>query len=424
MQCGLAAMLNEDVISMPDKWEYPWYAAWDLAFHTLALSLVDPQFSRDQINLMLNERYLHPAGQLPAYEWNFSDVNPPVHAWAALFQHHLASPDSDFDREWLEQVFHKLITNFNWWLNRKDRAGTNVFEGGFLGLDNIGVFDRSAPLPTGGYLEQVDGTAWMAFFSLCMLRIAVEITQDDPFYEEFTAKFFQHFVWIAHSMNTHVGMWDEEDGFFYDVLRLPDGSSKPLKVRSIVGLRPLAATTVFEPEVIARLPGRMEHANQFMNRHPELRSAIHRPGERGVNGNYMLSLVPETKLRRILARMLDENEFLSPYGIRALSRYHEAHPFVFEAGGREYRVKYEPAESSTGLFGGNSNWLGPIWFPVNAVLLRGLIELHRFYGDNLKVECPTGSERMMNMFEVAREIAGRLSEFSCATTRQSPRLRR
>jgi hypothetical protein len=403
-------MINEDIISMPDKWEYPWFAAWDLAFHTVSLSLVDPDFSRDQINLMLHERYSHPSGQLPAYEWNFSDVNPPVFAWAVLFQYHFSPRGEALDQAWLKYVFHKLVANFTWWVNRKDREGVNIFEGGFLGLDNIGVFDRSAPLPTGGFLEQADGTAWMAFYSLCMQRIAIELALHDPLYEEFVGKFFKHFVWIAHSMNTHIGMWDEEDGFFYDVLRLPNGSAQTLKVRSVVGLLPIGAAAVYEQRVVDGLPRVVEDERRYMQHHPKLLSAIHRPGLKGPNGNYLLSLVDDKRLRRILSKMLDENEFLSPYGIRALSRYHAEHPFVFHVGGRDFRVDYEPAESSTALFGGNSNWRGPIWLPVNVMILRGLYELYRYYGDDFKIECPTGSGRMATLYEVAHEIGGRLQK--------------
>ena len=401
-------MANEDVISMPDKWEYPWYASWDLAFHTLSLSLADPDFARDQINLMVHERYLHPSGQLPAYEWNFGDANPPVHAWATYFLFNFNRGSATFDHEWLKYVFHKLVTNFNWWVNRKDRLGSNVFEGGFLGLDNIGVFDRSGQLPTGGYLEQADGTAWMAFYSQCMLRIALELAHKDSLYEEFVGRFFEHFVWIAHRINTNLGMWDEEDGFFYDVLRTADGGSISLKVRSVVGLLPLAASSVVEPEVLTSLPRLLKHANWFMDRHPLLRTAIHRPGITGVNGTHMLALLDDNKLRRILSRMLDEKEFLSSYGIRALSRYHEDHPYIFMVDGKEFRVEYQPAESTTGLFGGNSNWRGPIWMPVNAIILRGLFELYRFYGDDFKVECPTGSGQMMTLYEVAKELSRRL----------------
>lgn len=407
-------MLNEDIISMPDKWEYPWYAAWDLAFHTLPISIVDPDFAKEQLELMLRAVYLHPSGQIPAYEWNFSDVNPPVHAWATLFLHRTEQAlRGEADIEFLKSAFNKLMLNFTWWVNRKDRFGKNVFEGGFLGLDNIGVFDRSAPLPTGGYLEQADGTAWMALFSQNMLELAFEISLYDPTYEDMVIKFMEHFYYIANAMNKpgQEGMWDEEDGFYYDILRLPDGSASRLKVRSMVGLLPLCATTVFEVWQRERVPRAVAHFSERLRRMPELVKTIHPtgPGHFGVAERGIAALVTPERLRRILTKMLDENEFLSPYGIRSLSKFHAQHPFIFKAQGQEYRVDYLPAESNTGMFGGNSNWRGPIWMPVNALITRALLTFYLYYGDNFKIECPTGSGRMMNLFEVAKEISDRLT---------------
>jgi Mannosylglycerate hydrolase MGH1-like glycoside hydrolase domain len=405
-------MYNGDVISMPDKWEYPWYAAWDLAFHVLALTLVDPEFGKQQLRLMLRERYMHPNGQIPAYEWNFGDVNPPVHAWATIFTYGLDKAMSgQGDREWLKCSFQKLLLNFTWWVNRKDRSGRNVFEGGFLGLDNIGVFDRSAPLPTGGYLEQADGTAWMALFSQNMLEIAAELAMTDPDYVDMAVKFVEHFLWIASSMTQlggDTGMWDEEDGFFYDVLRLPNGQAQRLKVRSMVGLLPLCAATVFENELLTKYPDVRERFALFLESRPEIRAAIHDPVKTGVADRRLASILDETKLRRVLAKMLDENEFLSPFGIRSLSRYHADHPYTMNCGGMVYRVSYLPAESDTGMFGGNSNWRGPIWMPVNALIIRALTQYYRYYGDDFTVECPTGSGRRMNLYQVAEEIARRL----------------
>jgi Mannosylglycerate hydrolase MGH1-like glycoside hydrolase domain len=406
-------MYNGDVISMPDKWEYPWYAAWDLAFHVLALSLVDPDFGKQQLRLMLREHYMHPNGQIPAYEWNFGDVNPPVHAWATIFAYRLEKAQfGQGDKQWLKSTFQKLLLNFTWWVNRKDRSGRNVFEGGFLGLDNIGVFDRSSPLPTGGYLEQADGTAWMALFCQNMLEIAVELALTDPDYEDMALKFCEHFLWIASAMahmGEDTGMWDENDGFFYDVLRLPDGTAQRLKVRSMVGLLPLCAVTTFEGELIAKSPELGERFQWFLNARPELYAAIHDPTKPGVAGRRLGSILDEAKLRRVLAKMLDENEFLSPFGIRSLSRYHADHPYVIHAGGQEYRVSYLPAESDTGMFGGNSNWRGPIWMPVNALIIRALLQYYLYYGDDLTVECPTGSGRYMTLYQVAEEIARRLA---------------
>jgi hypothetical protein len=407
-------MINDDIVSMPDKWEYPWYAAWDLAFHTIALSVVDPDYAKQQLDLMLTELYLHPSGQIPAYEWNFSDVNPPVHAWAALFLHFTEEAlKGEADIDFLKSAFHKLLLNFTWWVNRKDRFGKNVFEGGFLGLDNIGVFDRSSPLPTGGYLEQADGTAWMALFSQNMIELSIELASYDPTYEALAGKFVDHFVWIAAAMNRpdEDGMWDEEDGFYYDILRLPDGSAKRLKVRSMVGLLPLCATSVIDKWQRERTPHVMALWQMRMRQMPELFESIHPtgPGHFGVADRGIIALLKPERLRRVLEKMLDEAEFLSPYGIRSLSKYHEKNPYVFNVGGKEYRVDYLPAESDSGMFGGNSNWRGPIWFPVNILIIRALLQFYLFYGDSFKIECPTGSGKMMNLFEVSKEIADRLA---------------
>jgi hypothetical protein len=408
-------MLNADVISMPDKWEYPWYAAWDLAFHTLALSMVDFDFAKEQLLLMLRSLYSHPSGQIPAYEWNFSDVNPPVHAWATL---HLYKVERSLGREdlrFLEHSFQGLTLNFNWWVNRKDPEGRNVFAGGFLGLDNIGIFDRSAPLPTGGSLEQADGTAWMAFYCQNMLEMALILSDHEPMYEEVAFKFLQHFMWISYAMD-RVGehqdeMWDEEDGFFYDLLRLPGGGATRLKVRSMVGLLPLCAATVFDGDVAERYPKLMELIAIFRKRHPEMVSHVAptSDGYIGYKGRRLLSVLNKKKMERVLAYMLDEREFLGPHGIRSLSRHHLEHPFVFHFGGQEYTVQYLPSESNTGMFGGNSNWRGPVWMPVNAIIIRGLLNLYGFYGDEFKVECPTGSGQRMTLFEVAQEISRRLT---------------
>ncbi len=407
-------MVNDNIISMPDKWEYPWYAAWDLAFHTLPLSIVDPDFAKQQLDLMLTGHYLHPSGQLPAYEWNFSDVNPPVHAWATIF---LARTEQalrgEVDVDFLKSAFHKLLLNFTWWVNRKDRFGKNVFEGGFLGLDNIGVFDRSAPLPTGGYLEQADGTAWMALFCQNMMELAVELAAHDRIYEELGEKFVDHFLWIAAAMNRSgtEGMWDEDDGFYYDILRLPDGSATRLRVRSMVGLLPLCATTVIEPWQRERVPRAMAFIRERLKKMPELLKTMHPTGRGhfGVAERGIIALVNPERLRRILAKMLDEGEFLSPYGLRSVSKFHEKHPYVFKVNEQEYRVDYLPGESNTGMFGGNSNWRGPIWVPVNVLIIRALLHFYVYYGDNFKIECPTGSGKMMNLFEVAKEIADRLT---------------
>jgi len=407
-------MVNENVISMPDKWEYPWFAAWDLAFHTVALSVVDVDFAKEQLGLMLQEFFLHPTGQIPAYEWNFSDVNPPVHAWAAISLYRREQGlTGKGDLEFLKRCFAKLMLNFSWWVNRKDRFGKNLFEGGFLGLDNIGVFDRSAPLPTGGHLEQADGTAWVSLFCQNMFEISIELAAQDLYFQDMAVKFADHFLLIAHAMNQmgSGGMWDEEDGFYYDVLRLPDGTATRLKVRSMVGLLPLCATTTIEPWQRERVPRVTQILRERLRRMPELRDSIHPTGtgHHGYGERGILALVNPERLRRILTRVLDENEFLSPYGIRALSRYHAEHPYIFDAGGQEYRVNYLPAESDTGMFGGNSNWRGPIWMPVNALLIRALLSFYLYYGDTFKIECPTGSGKLMNLFEVARDITNRLT---------------
>jgi hypothetical protein len=408
-------MLNSDVISMPDKWEYPWYAAWDLAFHTIALSLVDFDFAKDQLLLMLRNLYAHPNGQIPAYEWNFSDVNPPVHAWATLFLYNVEKQLGRADLRFLERSFQGLMLNFNWWVNRKDPQGKNVFAGGFLGLDNIGVFDRSAQLPTGGYLDQADGTAWMAFYCQNMLEIALVLTEYDSMYEDIAFRFLEHFLWITYAMD-RIGasrdeMWDEEDGFFYDLLHLPNGESMRLKVRSMVGLLPLCASTVLEANgIMMRHPRLMELVTLFRKRHPDLLAHITAgEGFVGYKGRRLMSVCNKKKIERILRYLLDENEFLGPYGIRSLSKYHLDHPFIFHLNGQEFKVQYLPAESNTGMFGGNSNWRGPVWMPVNGLLLRSLLNLYQFFGDDFKVECPTGSGKHMTLYEVAEELGRRLA---------------
>jgi hypothetical protein len=408
-------MLNADVISMPDKWEYPWYAAWDLAFHTIALALVDFDFAKEQLLLMLRNLYFHPNGQIPAYEWNFSDVNPPVHAWATLFLYRMEQNLGRADVRFLERSFQGLMLNFNWWVNRKDPTGRNVFAGGFLGLDNIGVFDRSAQLPTGGTLEQADGTAWMAFYCQCMLDISLILAEHDPMYQDVAFKFVQHFMWISYAMDRvgdhHDEMWDEDDGFFYDLLRLPDGQATRLKVRSMVGLLPLCASTVFEGDIETRYPKLAEMIALFKARHPELVSHVS-PTDRGFvgyRGRRLLAVLNRQKLERVLGYLLDEEEFLSPYGIRSLSRFHRDHPFRFRVGHETLEVRYLPAESDSGMFGGNSNWRGPVWMPVNALIVRALLNLYSFYGNDFKVQCPARTGPYLTLYEVAREIVGRLS---------------
>jgi hypothetical protein len=406
-------MHNGDVISMPDKWEYPWYAAWDLAFHCIPLALVDPDFAKEQLTLMLREWYMHPNGQIPAYEWNFGDVNPPVHAWAAWRVYKVEKKQrGKGDREFLQRVFHKLLLNFTWWVNRKDASGMNIFQGGFLGLDNIGVFDRSAPLPSGGYLEQSDGTSWMAMYTLNLLAIALELSKEDRAYEDVASKFWEHFIHIAHAISHRgqngTGLWNEEDGFFYDVLRLPDGNYLPMKIRSMVGLIPLFAVGTLEPELLERLPGFKRRLEWFIDNRPDLIGNVACMRTPGMGERRLLSIATQDQLRRILKYMLDEHEFLSPYGIRALSQVHRHHPYQLSVNGMDHRVDYEPGESSTGLFGGNSNWRGPIWFPVNFLLIESLQKFHYYLGDSFKVECPTGSGNMMTLWEVAGEISRRL----------------
>jgi hypothetical protein len=408
-------MLNSDVISMPDKWEYPWYAAWDLAFHTISLSLVDFDFAKDQLLLMLKSLYVHPNGQLPAYEWNFSDVNPPVHAWASLYLYHIGKQLGRNDRMFLETAFQGLLHNFDWWVNRKDPQGRNVFAGGFLGLDNIGIFDRSAPLPTGGYLDQADGTAWMAFYCQTMLDIALVLAEDDSRYEDTAFRFLEHFFWITYAMDrigdNHDEMWDDQDGFFYDLLHLPNGDASRLKVRSLVGLLPLCAATVFDPVDETRHAKLAELRTLFRKRHPDVirQVAVADDSFVGYRGRKLASVCNKHKMERLLSYLLDEDEFLSPYGIRSVSKYHHEHPFVFHVGGQDFKIQYQPAESDSGMFGGNSNWRGPVWMPVNALLVRGLLNMYRFYGDDFKVECPTRSGNFMTLFEVSKEIARRLS---------------
>jgi len=406
-------LYNADVISMPDKWEYPWYAAWDLAFHCLPLALVDSEFAKQQLVLLLREWYMHPNGQLPAYEWAFSDVNPPVHAWAAWRVYKIEQKRRGAgDRRFLERVFHKLLLNFTWWVNRKDAEGNNIFEGGFLGLDNIGVFDRNQTIPGGGLVEQSDGTSWMAMFTLNLLTIALELAREDPAYEDVASKFWEHFIYIANAMNNisseNIGLWDEQDGFYYDVLHT-DGQHLPLRVRSIVGLIPLFAVLTVEANVLESFPGFKRRLDWFINNRPDLTAYISTLRTPGQQGRKLVSLVRADRLRRILTVMLDEQEFLSPFGIRALSRFHKDHPYVLNVNGSEHRVDYEPAESQTGLFGGNSNWRGPIWFPVNYLIIDSLQRFHYYFGDDFKVECPTGSGQMLTLWQVAEEISRRLS---------------
>jgi hypothetical protein len=407
-------LYNADVISMPDKWEYPWYAAWDLAFHCVPLALVDSEFAKEQLILMLREWYMHPNGQLPAYEWAFGDVNPPVHAWAAWRVYKIEKKRRGIgDTVFLKRVFQKLLLNFTWWVNRKDAEGMNIFQGGFLGLDNIGVFDRSAPLPTGGHIAQSDGTSWMAMYALNLLAIAMELAKEDPSYEDVASKFWEHFLSIARAMNNRgdedVKLWDDEDGFFYDVLHLPEGKPLPMKVRSMVGLIPLFAVETLEPETLAGLPDFKRRMEWFINNRADLTKNVACMRTAGHEERRLLSIVSRDQLRSVLRFMLDENEFLSPYGIRAISRYHKDNPYVLQVNGTQHRVDYEPAESSTGLFGGNSNWRGPIWFPLNYLLIESLQKFHHYHGEDFKVECPTGSGQMMTLWEVAAEISRRLS---------------
>jgi hypothetical protein len=407
-------LYNADVISMPDKWEYPWYAAWDLAFHCIPLAQVDPDFAKEQLTLLLREWYMHPNGQLPAYEWAFGDVNPPVHAWAAWRVYKIEKRmRGKADREFLESIFHKLLLNFTWWVNRKDAEGMNIFQGGFLGLDNIGVFDRSAPLPTGGHLEQSDGTSWMGMYCLNMLAIALELARENPAYESVASKFLEHFVHIAHAMNDRGGegveLWDKEDGFYYDVLHLPNGQRHYLKVRSLVGLIPLLAVETLEQDIVDKLPGFKRRMQWFIDNHPDVANHIEVAEVKGKGTRRLLSLVNREQLGSVARYLLDESEFLSPYGIRAISRFHKDSPYVMSVNGNDHRVDYEPAESSTGLFGGNSNWRGPIWFPINFLLIESLQKFHHFYGDGLSVELPTGSGQRASLWDAAAEISRRLT---------------
>jgi hypothetical protein len=408
-------LYNSDVVSMPDKWEYPWYAAWDLAFHSVALALVDSEFAKSQLTLLLREWYMHPSGQLPAYEWMLADVNPPVHAWAAWRVYKIEKKRRGVgDYEFLERVFHKLLLNFTWWVNRKDPDGLNVFQGGFLGLDNIGAFDRSKPLPGGGHLEQSDGTSWMAMYSLNLMAIAMELAGKDHAYEDVASKFWEHFLYIAHAMSHRGGdhaieLWDDEDHFFYDVLHQPDGTHIPLRVRSMVGLIPLFAVETLEPECLNRLPGFKRRLEWFIENRPDLTENVASMRTPGRGERRLLALMDREQLRQVLAVMLDEREFLSLHGIRSLSRVHLDRPYVMRLDGTEYRLQYEPAESTTGLFGGNSNWRGPIWFPLNFLIIESLQRFHHYLGDDFTVECPTGSGRTMTLREVAAELSRRLS---------------
>ena len=407
-------LYNADVMSMPDKWEYPWYAAWDLAFHCIPLALVDPDFTKEQLTLMLREWYMHPNGQIPAYEWAFGDVNPPVHAWAAWRVYKIDKKRTGRgDREFLKRIFHKLMLNFTWWVNRKDAEGMNIFQGGFLGLDNIGVFDRGAPLPTGGYLEQSDGTSWMAMYTLNLLAIALELAKEESCYEDLASKFWEHFIHIAHAMSHRghdgIGLWNEGDGFFYDVLKLPDGTQFPIKIRSVVGLIPLFAVETLEPEVLDRLPDFKRRLEWFIDNRPDLTENFACMRSEGMGERRLLSIAGQDQLRSILKYMLDEREFLSPYGIRALSRFHQENPYTLHVNGTEHRVDYEPGESSTRLFGGNSNWRGPIWFPVNFLLVESLQKFHRYLGNDFKAEFPTGSGNMKTLWDVAGELSRRMT---------------
>ncbi|PZV10796.1 MAG: glucosidase, partial [Pseudanabaena sp.] len=404
---------SEDILSMPDKWEYPWFAAWDLAFHAIPIAMIDPDFAKQQLDVITREWFMHPNGQIPAYEWNFGDVNPPVHAWATYRVYKIEQKmHGKGDRIFLERVFQKLLLNFTWWVNRKDRDGKNVFEGGFLGLDNIGVFDRSAELPTGGHIEQADGTSWMGMYCLNMLTIALELAKENHVYEDIATKFFEHFLYIADAMNkvgdNHIELWDEEDGFYYDVLNLPSGNQLKLKVRSLVGLIPLFAVQTLDPELLDQLPEFKNRMHWFINHHPELTQNVACMETCGLGSRRLLAICYRDKLQRILTKMLDEKEFLGEFGIRALSKFHKDNPYIWRATGSEYRVDYEPAESSSGLFGGNSNWRGPIWMPVNYLIIESLQKFHHFYGDSFQIEYPTGSGNLMTLSDVADELSQRL----------------
>ncbi|MBV8704154.1 MAG: glucosidase, partial [Acetobacteraceae bacterium] len=405
---------NADIISMPDTWEYPWYAAWDLAFHAVTLALIDPDFAKSQLVLLTREWYMQPNGQLPAYEWAFGDVNPPVHAWAALRVYRMDQAlTGRADRAFLERVFHKLLLNFTWWVNRKDAQGRNIFQGGFLGLDNIGVFDRSKPLPTGGFINQSDGTAWMAMYTLNLLRIALELATEDRVYEDIASKFFEHFLYIAGAMTNMggegIGLWDEQDGFFYDVLNLPDGSRVPLRARSLVGLIPLCAVEVLDPDIPSRFPEFAKRMRWMLEHRPDLAKQVSRWYEPGKGDSFLLSLLRGHRMKALLARMLSETEFLSDHGVRAVSRYHAEHPYVLEEGGQSFSIRYVPGDSDSHLFGGNSNWRGPVWMPINYLLVEALYEFQRYYGDDFRVECPTGSGRYLSLREIAAELGRRLA---------------
>jgi hypothetical protein len=395
---------------MPDKWEYPWYAAWDLAFHTIPIAMVDPEFAKNQLLLLTKEWYMHPNGQLPAYEWAFGDVNPPVHGWATWRVFKIDEKlQGKPDRKFLEEVFHKLLLNFTWWVNKKDVNGNNIFQGGFLGMDNIGVFDRSAQLPTGGHIEQSDGTSWMAMFTLNMLRMSLELAKENPTYQSLATKFFEHFLYIAGAISIEgIDLWDEEDEFFYDVLHTPDGKRTPMKIRSMVGLIPLFAVEVLDEEIFQTMPEFTQRLEWFLKNRPDLANLISRWGEKGRNERHLLSLLRGHRMKRILKRMLDESEFLSPYGVRALSKIYEANPFKFYTNGSEFSVKYTPGEGDTSLFGGNSNWRGPIWFPVNYLLIESLQRFHHYYGNDFTVEHPTGSGKMLTLKEIAQDLSDRM----------------
>jgi len=406
---------NADIISVPDKWEYPWYAAWDLAFHAVILAGVDPRYAKRQLMLLTRDWYMHPNGQFPSYEWAFGDVNPPVHAWAAwrVYEIDRDRNDGHADRDFLERVFHRLMLNFTWWVNRKDIEGRNIFQGGFLGLDNIGIFDRSAPLPNGGTINQSDGTAWMAMYTLNLMRIALELALEDRVYEDIASKFFEHFLYIANAMTNiggdGIGLWDEADEFYYDVLHLPDGERIPLRLHSMVGLIPLFAVEVLDASVFARLPAFKARTMWFLEHRPQLARLVSRWRDPSAGEKHLLSLLRGHRMKRLLSRMLDETEFLSDYGVRSLSKCHQTNPYVFEHAGNRITVNYIPGDSRLGLFGGNSNWRGPVWFPVNYLLIESLQRFHSYYGRDFKVECPVGSGKLLHLGEVAAELARRLS---------------
>jgi hypothetical protein len=417
--CQWGHLYNDDVLSMPDKWEYPWFASWDSAFHVIPLAMVDPDFAKRQLILLTREWYMHPNGQIPAYEWDFNDVTPPVHAWAAYRIYKMERRKTGIgDRRFLERVFQKLLLNFTWWINRKDPNGQNVFQGGFLGLDNIGVFDRSKELPTGGHIKQSDSTSWMAMYCLNMLVIAIELAKENPVYEDIASKFFEHFLFIAYAMNHRSGdvpgLWDEEDGFYYDILHLPDRQVGFLKVRSLVGLIPLFATLTLEPEIVDFMPGFKRRMQWFIKNRPDLKADVAQMDAPGAGQRLLLSLVNEDRLKKILKRMLDPEEFLSPYGIRSVSKFHQEHPYILKANGEEYRVDYEPAESTSPIYGGNSNWRGPIWWPINFLIIEALQRFSHYYEDNLKIECPAGSGTFLSLWDISVELSHRLLGLFCA----------